>query len=365
MRICLLADPRSVHIQRLAPGLAERGHTVHLLCRKPAAVPGISVEPFRVPGPGLTNLRKWHGRLEHYLRSLLKRFDVVNVHFLDDWGLTPDIMRHGCVVASPWGSDIVDPPGENSPPPALTASRLSLIRHADAVTAWGPTFAGVVATFAGIDADRVDVAPLGVDLGLFDPDGHLARGGPGPRRVGFFKGFREVYGPTCLIRAIPMVLRHLPGTRFDLIGDGPQRVRCKQLAAELDVESFIEWIPRQPYHQIPHWLGNWDLTAIPSICESFGAAALESLAMCVPVVASNVGGLPDTVRDGETGLLVPPGSPEALAEAIVALLSDDRRRTRMGMAGREWVRKEYNWPDVLDRWEHVLTRACDRASVMV
>ena len=104
---------------------------------------------------------------------------------------------------------------------------------------------------------------------------------------------------------------------------------------------------------------------IPSLRESFGAAALESSAMCVPVIASDVGGLPDTVRDGETGLLVPPGSPEALADAIVALLSDDQRRRRMGMAGREWVRKNYSWSDALDQWERVLTRACDRASVMV
>ncbi|MGB2984652.1 MAG: glycosyltransferase family 4 protein [Phycisphaerae bacterium] len=365
MKICMLGDAGSVHIQRLAPGLAERGHEVHIVCHKPVDVPGASVERFRVPPPSLRNPRRWHGRWRHYLRGLLDRFDIVNIQFLWDWGFTPEIMQRGCVVASAWGSDIVPPPGEGLPSPDATASCISLLRHADAVTALGPTFAGIVAKFAGIDVDRVDVAPLGVDLVLFRPSEIVKRRETGPHRVGFFKGFREVYGPTYLIRAIPIVLRDLPDTRFDLIGDGAQLSRCKSLAAEMGVDHSIQWIPRQSHHRIPSWLSRWDLTVIPSVCEAFGVAALESSAMRVPVVASNVGGLPDTVRDGETGLLVPARSPEALAEAIVALLNNTSRRRRMGEMGLEWVRTHYEWQHTLDQWEHAFRRALDRAAVMV
>ena len=150
--------------------------------------------------------------------------------------------------------------------------------------------------------------------------------------------------------------------RFDLVGDGPQLATCQALAGDLHVESSIEWIPRQPHGNIPDLLARWDLTTMPSICESFGVAALESEAMGVPVVASNVGGLPDTVRDGETGLLVPPESPKALAEAIVELLTDSPRRLRMGKAGRAWVHRHFNWDRVIDQWERTFHRALDHTS---
>ncbi len=362
MKICLFGDARAVHIQRLVPALAKRGLEMHVVCHKPVDVAGASVERFCVRPPGLRNPRRWHGRRAHYLRSFLRRFDAVNIHFLWDWGFTPEIMDHGCVIASPWGSDIVAPPGADPPPSALTEARISLLRHAGAVTACGPTFARTVADFADIDVGRIDVLPLGVDLDLFQPKDHARPRNARPQRVGFFKGFREVYGPTYLIQAIPLVLRQLPETRFELVGDGPQLLECRELAAASGVESSIEWIPRQPHLNIPDLLARWDLTVIPSVCEAFGVAALESSAMRVPVVASNVGGLPDTVRDGETGLLVPSKSPEALADGIVELLRDTRRRLQMGKAGREWVRRHFDWNQVIDQWERGFHKAIDRTS---
>ncbi len=360
MKICLFGDARAVHIQRLALGLVDRGFKVHLVWHKQVDVPGVSVERFHVPGLHLTNPRRYYGRRAHYLRGFLRRFDVVNLHFLWDWGLTPEIMRRGCVIASPWGSDVVPPPGEGPPSSALSAARVSLLRHAAAVTTFGPTFARTVAKFAGIDVDRIDVLPLGVDMELFRPEDRATTGRAGPHRVGFLKGFREVYGPTYLMQAIPLVVRQMPETRFDLVGDGSQLSECRALAAERGVESSIEWIPRQPHRDVPGLLARWDLTVIPSVCEAFGVAALESLAMRVPVVASNVGGLPDTVCDGKTGLLVPPKSPEALADAIITLLRDNPRRLRMGDAGREWVGRHFEGHDLLDQWERTLHKALDR-----
>ncbi len=366
MKICLFGDAKSVHIQRLACGLAMRGHKVHVVCHKPVDLPGVSVERFRVPPPGLTNPRRWRRRWAHYLEGFLRRFDVVNLHFLDEWGFTPDIMQSGCFVASAWGSDVVRPPDDEGPPsPELVASRISMLRHADAVTTCGQTFAVTTAEFAGIDVDRIDVVPFGVDLELFQPPLATPTRGAGSHRVGFFKGFREVYGAAFLIEAIPIVLNRLPETHFDLVGDGSQLSQCHELAVKLGVESSVEWIPRQPHHNIPTLLAGWDLTVIPSIHEAFGVAALESSAMGVPVVASDVGGLRDTVCNGETGLLVPPGSPEALADAIVTLLIDPARRLHMKQTGREWVQEHYEQQRTLDQWIEMFHQVLDRVSAVV
>ena len=87
---------------------------------------------------------------------------------------------------------------------------------------------------------------------------------------------------------------------------------------------------------------------MPSRAEAFGVAALEAQACGLPVVASNVGGLPEVVRDGETGLLVPPEAPQALAAALMTLIQDPQLRADMGRNGREWVLERYEWRHNVD-----------------
>lgn len=357
MRVCIFGDARSVHVQRLAAGLAARGVSLHVVSHKPAGVPGATVEPFAVPPATLSNPRRWDARRQRYLNSFVKRFDVVHVHFLHDWGFTAEMFDEGSFVVTPWGSDIVPPPGEGLPTEPLRAARIRMLRGARMVTAWGPWFAGAVARFAGIEAERIERLPLGVDLELFRPMVQTRRDVRSGHRVGFFKGFREVYGAAYLLRAAPTVLEEFPHTQFHLIGDGPQLAACMQLAGRLGVDFSIQWIPRQVHRNLPHHLAGWDLTVIPSLCESFGAAALESSAMEVPVVASRAGGLPETVRDGETGLLVPPAAPEQLADGIIRLLNDSDRRRDMGASGRAMVAAEYEWGAILDRWVEVYADA--------
>ena len=92
---------------------------------------------------------------------------------------------------------------------------------------------------------------------------------------------------------------------------------------------------------------------------------MESSAMGVPVVASDVDGLRDTVIHEETGLRVPPSDPVALAEAIVRLLRDEELRVELGRAGREMVEREYDWRDVHDRWVSFYARVCESVAVTV
>lgn len=365
MKICIFGDAPAVHIQRIVAGLTARGLTVHIVTGKPCAVPGATVERFRVPRPGPTNLRRWQGRWTRYLEGFLRRFDVVHVHFLHDWGFTPELMEVGCFMASPWGSDIVQPPQEQEPSARLRESRIAMLRHAAGVTTWGPTFATEVARYAGIDVERIDLLPLGVDLDLFRPVEQRIPPCSEEYYVGFFKGFRAVYGPTCVMQAIPRVLQRLPATKFHLIGDGPQLEECRRLARQNGTDPAVKWFPRLPHDDIPRHIAGWDLTLIPSVCESFGAAALESSAMRVPVIASDVGGMRDTVRHGETGLLVPARDPEALSDAITTLLNSPRIRHRMGEAGRAFVEREYDWQAILDKWVRTYEAVRDRVAVMV
>ncbi len=364
MKICLFADAQSVHIKQLAHHLLARGHQIHVVTHKPATLQGATVERFAVPPPGISNFRGWKGRRRRYLLDLFKEFDVVNIHFLADWGLTEFLTElgpgHASVIATAWGSDIVDPPGETPASTELIRARKHLLRSADAITTCGRTFARTVSEYADIPTSSIHVVPLGVDLSKFQRDGGDNRADD-QARIGFFKGFRAVYGPAVLMRAIPKVLAQFPKAKFEMIGDGPELKRCQAMAIKLNVDPVVEWVGRLDHAQLPHRLRRWQLSVIPSIHEAFGVAALESQAMQVPVIASAVDGLHDTVHHDETGLLFPVGDSDALADGIIRLLGDRTLLTRMGRAGSEAVAREYDWTTIAVQWEQLYLRTRERS----
>lgn len=140
-----------------------------------------------------------------------------------------------------------------------------------------------------------------------------------------------------LIRALPAVLQEFPDTRLDIVGQGPDRRRLERLAWSMrlaDHVRFHGYVPGSTRDEIA--AASW-VAVCPSIFEGWGVICLEAGARGLPVIASNVAGLRDAVRDGETGVLVPHGDPAALAFALVSMLGDPDQRRRMGDAGRRWA----------------------------
>jgi glycosyltransferase involved in cell wall biosynthesis len=99
-----------------------------------------------------------------------------------------------------------------------------------------------------------------------------------------------------------------------------------------------------------------DLFLLPSETESFGLAALEALSCEVPVIASRVGGLPEVIREGENGFLLPVGDVEAMADAALGLLRDEDRRRAFGVAGRRWAKSRFARADVVARYRSIYER---------
>jgi glycosyltransferase involved in cell wall biosynthesis len=147
------------------------------------------------------------------------------------------------------------------------------------------------------------------------------------------------------------ITRQEPNARLLLAGDGPERRSLERLAARLGLVDRVEFTGEVPHDHVPQTLARMDVFAMPSTWEGFGVAALEAAAMELPVVASNVHGIPDVVEDGVTGILVPPKDVAALSQAILRLLRDPDEQCRMGRAGREFVAARYSWADNARRME--------------
>jgi glycosyltransferase involved in cell wall biosynthesis len=132
----------------------------------------------------------------------------------------------------------------------------------------------------------------------------------------------------------------LPGVSVVLVGGGPERMTLEQMAKETGVDDRLiitGWREDARDH-----LTGLDLFVLPSRFEGFPLAILEAMLACLPVVATDVGSVAEAVIDGETGLLVPPEDPEALAASISELLADPERRRRMGAAGRRRVLEHFS-----------------------
>ena len=165
-------------------------------------------------------------------------------------------------------------------------------------------------------------------------------------------------GVDVIIRAMPIVLRSFPNAQLDIVGQGPDRTRLERLAWSLKLATHVRFHGYLPGAARDQLAAQAWVAVCPSAFEGWGVSCVEAGARGLPVIASNVNGLRDSVRDGITGLLVPHGEPHALAEALVGLLGDPERRDAMSAAGIEWA-AAHSWERSTTELRVVLGSAID------
>lgn len=158
---------------------------------------------------------------------------------------------------------------------------------------------------------------------------------PGVRRVICSGRFDPCKGQAVLIEALAALRRRVSSFSAELIGDGRLRPQCEALAARLGVGDLCTFRGRLPWLEAVAAMRRARVCVVPSLADNCPFVAIEALALGRPVVASAVGGIPEIVRDGVDGLLVPPGDPEALANALAQLLVDDAMASAMSVNARE------------------------------
>lgn len=232
----------------------------------------------------------------------------------------------------------------DSSPPERTAIEAMLARRADHIVA---TTTDEVFELLGMggSVDRITVIPCGVDLGLFHPAGPAAARTARPRlvvvsRLVERKGIGNVIEA---VRALPEVeLLVAGGPPLEHLTSDPEARRLLALIDELGVGDRVRLLGGVPRPDLPALLRSADVVACCPWYEQFGMVAVEAMACGVPVVASHVGGLAETVQDGVTGLHVPPRRPDRIADAVTRLMAEPERRRRMGAAGVSRARR-YGW----------------------
>jgi len=239
-------------------------------------------------------------------------------------------------------------------------------RATDAVLVNSHALKSFVEANSGLDADKCRVIHGGIHLGQFtelsQEEMRRARQELGlsvaSPVVGIVANSRPLKDLATFLRAAQRVVGAEPNTKLLVIGQGWHLDELAGLARELHLESNVLFLGLR--RDVGRLVGILDVGVCSSLCESCSNAILEYMAMGKPVVATRVGGNPELVVDGRTGLLVPAQNPRALADAILRLLRDTRLASQMGRAGRDRVGLDFSVERMANRtqevYEELLTR---------
>jgi glycosyltransferase involved in cell wall biosynthesis len=281
--------------------------------------------------------------------------DLLHALHLTSYGFLGALSGFHPLLLSVFGTDILEAP--HLTPFHRWLTRYALAR-ADAITATGLHLATETTRFAPRGKAVTSIA-YGVDLARFAP---APRSSTDSVVIGTAARISPEKGLTHLIDAFARlrtkygkkVRLHIAGDTTPLPG-GAERRALEEQARRLGISEAVEFSGWVAHDDLPGFLQSLDVFVLPSVYEGFGVAAVEASAVGLPVVATNVYGLPDVVRDGVTGILVPPKEPSLLAEAIGALVEDAALRQRMGRAGRDYVASRYDWQQNAAQMERVYT----------
>jgi glycogen(starch) synthase len=173
------------------------------------------------------------------------------------------------------------------------------------------------------------------------------------RRIAFAGRLVRQKGVDVLVAAMKLLGERFPTLHLAIAGDGEERSALEAQAAQLGLGSRIAFVGTLSHDAVYRFLAEADLIVMPSRIEPFGLVALEAAQMARPVVASAVDGLPEVIEDGETGLLVPPEDPAALAGAVGALLDDPERARALGTAARRRAAALFSWDRYVEAHERL------------
>lgn len=235
-------------------------------------------------------------------------------------------------------------------------SRRKYMKNVDAIIAISEGVKKVLVE-GGVDPENVEVISSGIDFSSFEEDSSALTSkdylhcefsfAVDDYLVGIVAHLADHKGHQYLIQATKILKQQAPKIKTIIVGEGPLSMELDRQAKELDVEDIIFFLGFRK--DIPKILSSLDLFVLSSHLEGMGSSILDAMASRLPVVATKVGGIPEVVINGETGLLVPPRNPSALARAILRLYSDKTLASRLGQKGYELVHRKFSAEAMADK----------------
>lgn len=351
MRVMILADANSPHTIKWVKGLLRKGLTI---CVWSISKPDEGIYEHHpnllIFYSNIIQRREGFGAKAKYLtllsklKSAIKEFKptILHAHFASSYGLLGALTGFNPYVISVWGSDVYVFPYRNKIYRKILQYNF---RKADKILSTSHVMAEEISKFTG---KAIEVTPFGIDLDLFKKKDVAEND---VFTVGTVKTLENRYGINYLIEAFKIFKDKYPQHPLKLliVGGGSLEFELKAMVKNLGMEDSCEFTGAVPYASVPAYHNLLDICLCLSNSESFGVSAIEASASEVPVIATNVGGLPEVIEDGVTGIIVPKADARSAAEGIEMLYLNPSMRIEMGKSGRERVKQLYDWENNLQQ----------------
>jgi glycosyltransferase involved in cell wall biosynthesis len=346
----------------LSKALTKKGLDVRVLTRlsekswkKQEALEGIPVQRVDYPrirliGGGLLNTFLAWNILTRYKDFDLFHFHIGGSHMVLPLLILKLLNKPSILKISGWWElerSLLNPNGQ------IPRLMRMLLFRSDAIISLSDEIKTQLLTF-GFPADRIISLPNGVDTQRFYP----AVDKTASRKIIFVGRLVTEKGVPVLLRAAGKLTAEFPDISVDLVGAGPIEEELKQMIGNLGLYGKVRFLGR--LDNVANVLKTADIYVQPSLNEGLPNSLLEAMASGLPVVVTNVGGMPDVVTDGVEGFVVEPSNIDALAVALERLLHDSELRKKMGARCREKIQQDYSLDSVTDNYIALYKRLMDR-----
>jgi len=353
-RIVLLADLNSPHTIKWANIILKKGFEVYVIGMDSLKERNLSnytgIHTYNI---GFGDFVKKNNALKlAYFASIFKlkkilrdiNPDILHAHYASSYGLIGALSNARPFMVSVWGSDVFEFPKRSF----FSKKLLQFVfTKADIVFSTSHIMASEIGKYTD---KRVDVIPFGINIDQFIKHKCDSIFNENDIVIGTVKSLEKIYGIEYLVEAFKIVHerhRNLP-LKLLIVGGGTQEEYYRNLVEKLGLADMCVFTGAVPVNQVSKYHNMLSIYVAVSIEESFGVAVIEASACEVPVVVSNVGGLPEVVDNDVTGYIVPSKSVNETASAIEKLVLSPILRVKMGQAGRRKIVSEYNIDDNVD-----------------
>ena len=237
----------------------------------------------------------------------------------------------------------------NQQPWLMRFFRYLILRKADAVTVISNYLAQHVRSQNS--TVPISIIPNGVDLNKF-----RSGGDHNSKIIITVSRLVEKNGVAHLIKAMKKVTEKISDAKLIIVGSGHEEKPLKQLSGNLGLKNSIEFAGEVPYADIPQYLAKANVFVRPSLSEGLGSAFLEAMAADVAIIGTPVGGIPDFLKDRETGLFCEPGNPGDITDKIIEIMENNDLRRKLAENGKKLVEEEYSWDKIAKKFEDIYAR---------
>jgi len=349
MILLLIADGRSIHTQRWAEYFAKRGHEVHLITYDTAdrSIPGVAEYVITSPWKNLyLSFIPRHLEIKRIVKMV--KPDLIHAHFIAKYGFHLPGLRPNPSIVSAWGDDVLILPKKSR---LITYYTKKVLDSVDLTYAVSHNIRNHIIQDFSVPECKVRYLPFGIDTDLFSPQSDVGIKNNQTIEIFSNRGYFPVYDNDTLVRGFALAYAKNPTLRLTLKGDGPLEQSVRDLVASSGLSEVITFKKKTAYSEVPDDYRCVQIFLITSISDGTPVSLLEAMASGLPCIATNVGGIPEWIENKKTGILIPPKSPEQVAEAILLLAADPALRSRMGSAAREVVLKNGQWNTLMAQAE--------------